>query len=170
MVSALLQKGADVNRPVSPANPFVGDPGPPLMLAAYAESRNPDIPRLLIAAGAKPGFVSRDGETALTRAMSTGHSAIVEMLLLAGGRIAPAQQQSAIVRISDHIPDICTAVEKSLALLQKTDQQFLRQAGCKSCHNQALPAMAMNLAPTGISIQRARRSGADGGCARLNGY
>ena len=38
------------------------------------------------------------------------------------------------------------AVQKSLALLQKSSPQFVRISGCISCHHQVLPSMAMAIA------------------------
>jgi hypothetical protein len=37
-------------------------------------------------------------------------------------------------------------VERSLAVLQRSDQAFFNRSGCKSCHNQSLPAMALGMA------------------------
>src|SRR5262249_49243306 len=67
MIAALLQKGADVNRPCSAASPLPVDLGTPLMLAAYAESGKPDVARMLLSAGARFDSVSRNGDTALAR-------------------------------------------------------------------------------------------------------
>jgi N-acyl-D-amino-acid deacylase len=116
------------------------------MLAAGAESRNPEITRLLIKAGASSNAVSRDGETAMTRALSKGHSPITEVLLSAGARMLPSNVPQVVARRPDRVPDIRTAVNRGIALIQTSDQAFLRKSGCKSCHNQSLPAMAVDLA------------------------
>ncbi len=45
------------------------------------------------------------------------------------------------------------AVEKSIALLQRTGPIFMKQGACASCHHQSLPAMAVALArPRGIRV------------------
>jgi hypothetical protein len=37
-----------------------------------------------------------------------------------------------------------SAVERAIALLQKSGPQFVKVSGCTSCHNQSLPQMAIN--------------------------
>ena len=44
--------------------------------------------------------------------------------------------------------EITNAVEKSLPLLQRIGPSFVEDTGCVSCHNNALPAMAVALART----------------------
>jgi hypothetical protein len=47
--------------------------------------------------------------------------------------------------VSD-LPVIHTSVEKAIALLQKSQPEFVKVSGCTSCHHQSLPQMAMSLA------------------------
>lgn len=53
--------------------------------------------------------------------------------------------ESAFTRNSD-TAEITNAVEKSLPLLQRIGPPFIENTGCVSCHNNALPAMAVALA------------------------
>jgi ankyrin repeat protein len=145
-VEVLVQRGADVNRQVGPGNPAPMEAGTPLMLAAYSESRDPGIANLLISHGARVNVTTRDGQTAMTRALSRGRSAMVEALISAGAQIPGAMSEKLVVPKPGYPPDLRAAVEKSLALLQRSDREFMSKSGCRSCHNQALPAMAVNLA------------------------
>jgi len=161
-MAILIRAGADVNRATLPSTPASDDPGTPLMLAANTEPPNASIASTLLAHGARVGAVSRDGENAVRRAQMRGQTPVVNTLIAAGatpersGRgteIAPAGKTT----------DVRAAVEKSLALLQKSNQAFLRRAGCQSCHNAALPALAIRMAGEfGFSFDRemARRNDA----------
>jgi hypothetical protein len=116
------------------------------MLAAYSESCDPAIAKLLLGRGANVNAVTRDGQTAMTRAWGRGRSAMVQVLISAGAQMPDTESERVIAPQPVHPPDLQTAVERSLALLQRTDRQFMTKSGCRSCHNQALPAMAVNLA------------------------
>ena len=150
----LLAVGADVNLPAGDSGILKRNPGTPLMLAAYAETANPDTVKLLIRHGAKLDFATSAGETAATRALEKGHSPVLKALLDAGAKEPVATVPSKPAPVSP-VPDIRTAVERSLALLQRSDEGFLALTGCKSCHNQALPEMALQLADQrGLSFDR----------------
>jgi ankyrin repeat protein len=142
---ALLEKGADVNLPAVDLQFMKRSPGTPLMLAAYAETTNPDLVKMLLAGGAKVDFATPGGETAASRALEKGRSPVLAALLAVGAK-EPARSASPKPRFVDPVPDVRNAVERSLALLQAADASFFRQTGCKSCHNQSLPAMALGLA------------------------
>jgi len=106
----------------------------PLMYAAYSESMPVETVRLLLSKGADPKLTG-EGETALSLAHKRGNTEIVQLLRKAespAAGIDPAATR--------------TAVQKSLALLEKTSPQFIKRGGCNSCHNQFLPAMAQALA------------------------
>jgi ankyrin repeat protein len=142
----LLDKGADVNLPISGTLFMRRTPGTPLMLAAYAESQDLDLIRLLISRGADVHFATAEGESASSRARVKGETPILKVLLEAGAKQPLAPVQAAPRSPLYPLPDIHTAVERSLALLQRGDAGFFNEIGCKSCHNQSLPAMALGLA------------------------
>jgi hypothetical protein len=85
------------------------------------------------------------GLTALDLAKLHGNTAIVDLLLKSGAASgAPAESmQPAAIRRGNTIQ---AAVPASLPLLQRTDASFVPKAGCFSCHNQSLEAMAVGLA------------------------
>lgn len=124
MMRALLANGANVNAP-NPAG-FT-----PLMWAAASEVTSPEFVEELIQHGANVNAVNQAGETALTWARRRGHTPIVTALLKAGAQEPPRAKE---------------AVEKALALLQKSGDQFARVSGCTSCHHQSLPQMVAGMA------------------------
>ena len=83
--------------------------------------------------------------TALELAQFHGNTAVVDLLLKSGATSeAPAVSvQPASMRRGNTIQ---AAVPSSLSLLQRTDASFVPKAGCFSCHNQSLAAMAVGLA------------------------
>jgi len=74
---------------------------------------------------------NKDGDTALSWALRRGDTPIVSMLRNAGA-VEPDR--------------VRPAVERALALLQKSGPEFTRTSGCVSCHNQSLPQMAISAA------------------------
>jgi N-acyl-D-amino-acid deacylase len=68
------------------------------------------------------------GETALTWASRRGNTKVVAALEKAGAANPDGIQGS---------------VQRAVALLQKSNPQFIRVSGCVSCHNQSLPQMAV---------------------------
>jgi ankyrin repeat protein len=85
------------------------------------------------------------GRTALDLARLHGNTAVVDLLLQAGATSGvPAEPAApAAMRRGNTIQ---AAVAGSLPLLQRTDASFVPKAGCFSCHNQSLEAMAIGLA------------------------
>ena len=155
----LLDNGADVNLAVEKATAMRRIPGTPLMLAAYAEAMNLAMVKMLIARGAKVNFATPAGETAASRAREKGRSVVLTALLGAGAK-EPMTPVPAKQHHLDPIPDLQTAVERSLAVLQPSDASFFMQTGCKSCHNQSFPEMALKLARERgfrFDVQAARR-------------
>ncbi len=140
----LLDKKADPNKNTKAIWAFT--PGTPLMLAAYTESLRPNLVQLLLSHGAKADLATPEGQTALGRARQKGETEVVRLLLAAGAREPTGTEAHSPRPAVGGPPAIRTAVGRSLALLQKSDVRFLEQTGCKSCHNQALPAMAYGLA------------------------
>lgn len=124
MADAMMAKGADVMA-------TDGFGATTLMWAAYDERAEPALVRELLAKGVDPNAKNKAGETALTWAMRRGNTRVVDVLKAAGA--------------SDR-EMVKAAVEKALALLDKSGPQFVRVSGCTSCHNQSLPQMAYSAA------------------------
>jgi len=102
-----------------------------LMWAVYNADADLEIVRQLLKEGVDPNARDVKGDTALVWAMRRGNTGAVRIL-----------EQSGAARDTQ----IREAVQKSLALLQKSSPQFIRVSGCVSCHNQLLPSMAMAIA------------------------
>jgi hypothetical protein len=94
----------------------------------------------LLQRGADVHAKGPDGETALDIALRRGQTPIVDLLVKAGAR--PALTVSDAPR-----PAAATspraAVARSVPLLQRTDETFLRKSGCVSCHNNSLTALTV---------------------------
>lgn len=146
IAAELLDHGAAVNLPITDKLFMQRTPGTPLMLAAYSEGQDIDLIRLLIARGADLNFVTDAGESASSRAGAKGDTPVLKALLKAGGRQAPSQATRIPHDRLDPVPDLQTAVERGLAVLQRADAGFFNRTGCKSCHNQSLTAMALGSA------------------------
>ena len=102
-----------------------------LMWAVYHEDANPAVIQQILKAGVDPSAHDSKGDTALVWAMRRGDTPAVRVLEQAG---------------ASRDPLIREAVQKSLALIQKSSPQFVRISGCISCHHQVLPSMAMAIA------------------------
>jgi ankyrin repeat protein len=140
----LIDKGADVNLDMQAS--YGMTPGTPLMIAAYTESLRPELTRLLLARGAKAGYTTPEGHTAVTRAREKGDTEVVRTLRASWDPEPAHPAPAGVPGSAKELPDLHAAVERSLALLQKSDGRFFDLTGCKSCHNQALPAMAYGMA------------------------
>jgi ankyrin repeat protein len=155
IASALIDAGADVNLAILRSGAMRRMPGTPLMLAAYAEQRGPGMAKILISHGADVNFTTADDETALGRARVKGETAVVTALLEAGAKASPVTVVTTPAPRNTQPLDVRIAVERSLALLQRSDQAFFKRTGCKSCHTQSLPAMALAMASVrGIPFNR----------------
>src|ERR1019366_2402893 len=144
LVRQMLQHGADPN---------AADPTgrTPLMYAAVSDLLPVEQIKMLIEKGANVNAKSQhrgSGDTDLTAldlAKFHGNTAVVDLLLksgaTAGVRVVSVQPPS--MRPSNTIQ---AAVPSSLSLLQRTDASFVPKAGCFSCHNQSLAAMAVGQA------------------------
>src|SRR6185436_15101209 len=70
-----------------------------------------------------------------------GNTPVVDLLLKAGAKDgAPPAQPSAKPAPA---ASVRAALDRSLPLLQRNDETFLRKAGCVSCHNNTLTAMTV---------------------------
>jgi ankyrin repeat protein len=136
-VRLLLDRGVKVNVP--------DDRGySPLMYAAGSEAMPAGIVKLLLAKGADPSCTG-EGETARSLAAKRGDTEVARLLGVpaeerrAGGVAALPELRATDASISD-------AVQKALGLLEKQSHNFIRIAGCNSCHSQDLPSAAVAIA------------------------
>lgn len=123
VVKTLLDAGAQVN--IADVRGLT-----PLMLAVSTDRVHPEIEKMLLAHHADTKFKSPEGETALDWAQKIGVRETIEPL---GGSLRPAIHQT---RSLETTPDIRTAVERSVKLLEKTNSQFFGKSGCFACHEQ----------------------------------
>lgn len=144
VVQTLLEAGADVN-----AKDVRGMT--PLMLATATDRQDPEIIRMLLARGADVKAKSLLGETALDWARKIGPSSTVEALQRAG---ALESAPPAISVASPAPVDLKPAVERSIALLEKSTAEFFRKSGCVACH-------AQNLTDLAVGVARARKIAVD---------
>jgi hypothetical protein len=141
----LIDAGADLSL-CSPVGKV-----PPIVLAAYFEDGDTSVTELLIERGAEPSAASQHGETALTWARRRGFPELVALLEEA--------QTTAVTDPSIDIPHrpvptsaaerqaiLRGAVERSIALLQRSSDVFLENRRCVSCHHQNLPGVALGWA------------------------
>ncbi len=112
-----------------------------LALALLPELPPLDLVKDLLARGADISANTNAGGTVLDLARRQGKTKLVEILEAAGAKSGP-----------DSVPPTFTpspaaspraAMERSLPALQRADAAFLSKAGCVSCHNNSLTAMAM---------------------------
>jgi ankyrin repeat protein len=144
LIRLMLEHGADVNAP-DPTGRTA------LMYAAVSDLLPAEQIKMLIEKGANVNAKSRHAQsgdtdrTVLDLAKFHGNTAVVDVLLksgaTSGATAAPIQQAS--MRRGNSIQ---AAVPSSLSLLQRTDASFMPKAGCFSCHNQSLAAVAVGLA------------------------
>jgi ankyrin repeat protein len=141
-VLLLLEHGADVN---------AFDPlgRTPLMYAVISDLLPLDVVKLLVERGADVNARNKHtkagdaGLTVLDIAKLNGPTPIVEYLAAHG---AKASTETSITLHPRHSNTLRQAVQDSLPLLQRTDVNFAKGAGCTSCHNNSMAAMAVGLA------------------------
>jgi ankyrin repeat protein len=136
VVKLLLDAGATVN--VADDRGYTA-----LMYGAANEPLSSGIVRMLLAKGADPKATG-EGETARSLAAKRGDSELARLL-----GVTPAEAKQATVA---PLPDktqqrsIPASVTKALALLENQSHNFIRIAGCNSCHAQDLPSTAAAVA------------------------
>ena len=144
LVRLLLQHGADVNAP-DPTGRTA------LMYAAVSDLLPVEQVNMLLEKKADVNAKSQHsqsgdtGRTALDLAKFHGNTAVVDLLLKSGATsgIPAVSIEPASMRRGNSIQ---AAVPGSLSLLQRADASFVPKAGCFSCHNQSLAAVAVGLA------------------------
>ncbi len=141
-VRLMLDHGADVNG----FDPFGRTP---LMYAAVSDVLPVEVVRLLIERGADVNATNRHtkagdaGLTVLDIAKQNGQTPIVDLLVQHGAKATPETPVALQPRRNNTLRG---AVQASLPLLQRVDVAFAKNAGCTSCHNNSMEAMAVGLA------------------------
>lgn len=136
LVQALLDAGANVNA-------VEGRKLSALMLAVASDHQDPAVIRLLLARGANPALKSAQGDTAADWATRVGAPDAIGLLHAEKPQVAAVETTTAPL-------DPRTAVERSVALLEKSSQIFYDGSGCVSCHAQSITDLA-------VAEARARR-------------
>jgi ankyrin repeat protein len=139
IVKTLIDAGAKVN--VQDYRGFT-----PLMLATAADQANPETVKLLISRSADSGPKTRAGETAADWAAKFNDPSV---LFAMGG----APKTVADVKLSTELPELRTAVQRSVSLLERATAQFSKTANCVACHEQPAAALAVGAARAkGIAV------------------
>ena len=109
------------------------------MYAAGSESMNSGIVKMLLAKGANPD-VTGEGETPRTLAAKRGDTEVARLL----GVSLKEREQGGVAPLPNISVErtITKAVQEALALLEMQSHNFIRTAGCNSCHAQDLPSAA----------------------------
>ena len=142
MAKTLLDRGADVNA----RDPFGRTP---LMYAAVSDALPVDVVNLFISRGADVNAVdghkqgADSGLTALDIAKRHGDTPVVQALTKAGAKSAAAPVPTLMPVRSN---TVSAAIARSIPGIQKADASFIGKAGCFSCHNNSLAAMAVSQA------------------------
>jgi ankyrin repeat protein len=125
----------------------------PLMLAVASDRADPSVIRMLLDRGADPGIRSKAGESSRDWAQKFGDAEVVKLLGVERTSLPPAVIQPSADRKPENAKG---AVEKSLALLQRTSGSFFREGGCVACHAQNLTGVAVSVArANGVRIDEA---------------
>jgi ankyrin repeat protein len=138
-VALLLESGADVNvRDIRGYSP--------LLYAAGSDAAPAGVVKMLLAKGADVS-VKADGESAAELAAKRGQTESARLL-----GVVPSPERKAVeYKLSGGSGakrSIAGAVGPALALLEMQSSQFIRTAGCNSCHAQDLPSAAAAIART----------------------
>ena len=136
LVKALLDAGANINAQESRGMT-------PLMNAVTTDHGDVEIAKLLIARGANVNLKSTAGETAADWARKSGSAPLISLLQGAGGTVTPMAAHA----IPPAAPTaVRPAVERSIALLEKSSGTFFVNSACGACHAQNITDMAIGAA------------------------
>jgi ankyrin repeat protein len=124
LIQTLLDAGADVN--AKDARGMT-----PLMLAVATDRADPRVVKMLAGRGADPSIKSAAGETTRDWAVKSNAAVLVKQFDANAVETVPLTPRTLEVR-----SDPKSAAEKSLALIEKTSQQFFVNGGCSACHAQ----------------------------------
>jgi len=138
LVKALLDAGADVNvKDMRGMNT--------LMLAVATDHQSPEIISMVIAKTADLAAKDAYGATALDWARRIGNREVIDVLKRAG--VPESGAKPAAIPPAAPV-DLRPAVERGIALLEKTSATFFIEGGCSSCHAQNVTDLASAIART----------------------
>jgi ankyrin repeat protein len=157
LVARAIELGADVNAVNA------GQYGrTPLMTAVTSEAEGAETLELLLDRGANPNARTTEGETALDWAIYKGDRAKIQVLERSGAARGSGPRGEEIPPIPPGpVPDARMAAGRGVARLLEVAPKFRAQAGCISCHHNAMPAIAAGRAARrglGIDQGQARRN------------
>jgi len=139
IIQPLLDRGAAV-----PANALS-------ILAASAEVLSLQTIKTLIERGATVNSRNAVTGSLLDLARQQKDQALIDVLVTAGAKDEPVAD-APILKPSP-AASVRDALARSIPALQRADASFTRQAGCVSCHNNSLTAMAISAArQNGITV------------------
>jgi mono/diheme cytochrome c family protein len=150
----LIEHGANLEA----RSPFGQHETPVMLWAAYNETDEASVAKLLIEKGVDPNTMSVLGETALDWARDRNNKALETVLLEAGGQAGTKAKKNKI--IPDHPlpafgedlnPIIRDSITRAVDLLQINSDGFLnsgvvQEQKCVSCHQETSPVVAFNMA------------------------
>ena len=150
-IKMLVEHGADVN-----ARDVRGYSA--LLYAAGSDTMPADAVKYLIEKGAKVD-VTTEGETPFTLAAKRGDTPVTRLLAASDQDRARSTVAPTPVAMAIRDRSASKSVELALGLLEKQSYNFIRIAGCNSCHAQDLPSTAVGVArehgiPTPKMIQQ----------------
>jgi len=127
-----------------------------LMLAASGDAHAVRVVQHLLESGANVNARDDEGRTALDWALTRGETDASEYLRRVGGRTsAPAPAPTRTIAPYQ----AREAVARAIAKLQPAGPAFSNRTGCNSCHNQNIPAIAINAArKRGVAVDQALAS------------
>ena len=148
----MIEHGADPHFP----SPW-GHSTPPMVWAGYPQDGDSAVAKALVAAGVNVNAVSDTGASALSYALRNGaDKPLVQYLRSIGAKEPAAERLKKIPRRdvptdpAARVTYIREQLQPTLDLLQKSSTAFLqngkvRSSNCISCHQQDLPAVALEL-------------------------
>jgi ankyrin repeat protein len=139
-IKLLLDAGAKVNEPDVRGMT-------PLMRAIACDHSSPETVRVLLEHGADPKIKSRAGEDAYDWAKKFRVPEILSAM-----KIDAPDPRTAVFTAAKNM-DSRIALQKSVALLQKSTTGFFTQSACFACHAQNMTSLAVTAARTnGIAV------------------
>jgi hypothetical protein len=133
LIKTLLDAGANVN-----AKDVRGMT--PLMLAVATDHQDEAVIRLLLSRGADPLMKDESGYSAMDWARRAGQPTGMELLKVEGGAAEPAET---VRSAASPVTDLRPAIERTVALIEKSSARFFAVSGCVSCHAQSMTDLAV---------------------------
>jgi ankyrin repeat protein/mono/diheme cytochrome c family protein len=130
VVRMLLDRGAEIN--VRNIRGYSA-----LMLAASSDTVPAGVVKALLAAGADPAFKADYDETAADLAAKRGDTDVAGLL-----GVKPSGAAAIATSAPPRVRPLADAVFDALTMAEKQSFNFVRIAGCNSCHSQDLPSAA----------------------------